>query len=121
MLDKAVEPLFRRRFDIAISFCIVISIMSISSLASSQCSNDCDFSQLSYKTDVLELNLERIRREISSYQRQEEQLFNELQLVRFNYRLGSIQRKEISTNPINNEKNTSEAYKKDFEQRLQSD
>ena len=118
MLDKAVGPLFRRRFDIAISFCAVISMLSISSLASSQCSNDCDFSQLSYKTDVLELNLERIKREIRAYQRQEEQLFNELQLVRFNYRLGSIQRKEISTNPVNNEKSALNGQRYPNEEKL---
>ena len=79
-------------------------LLLIPRLVFSDCLKDCDLTELTFQTELLELNLDRIRQEIRFSQKQEEQLFNELQLVRFNHRLGSIQRKEISSVSIGKEK-----------------
>ena len=76
---------------------MTLLLLSITSIVFSQCSKNCNLTELILQTEVLESNLDRIRHEIRLNKKKEEQLFNELQLFRFNNRLGSIQRKEIST------------------------
>ncbi len=75
----------------------VVLLAFIPGLVASQCLKDCDFSELTYRTELLESNLRRIQRELVLNQRKEEQLFNELQLFRYNDRRGSIQSTKISS------------------------
>ena len=76
---------------------LILALVSIPGVVFPQCSEVCDLTELTFRTEVLESNLDRIRHEIRANQKTEDRLFNELQLVRFNNRLGSIQRKEVST------------------------
>ena len=61
-------------------------------------------SELTYKTELLESNLLRIRDELQGRTKEQERLFNQLQLLRYNDRIGSIQRKIVSTAEITEEK-----------------
>ena len=63
-----------------------------------------DLSELTYTTDLLESNLHRIRGELEVSLKKEEKLFNQLQLLRYNDRIGSIQKKTVSSLEVNTEK-----------------
>ena len=74
-----------------------------------------DVSELTYKTELLESNLLRIRGELEDRTKEQERLFNQLQLLRYNDRIGSIQRKTVSTAEITEEKSnlTVQSYPSD--------
>lgn len=104
LVDQTTKLLVFHMVKIANYHLWTLVLLLIPSLGFSECSKDCDLTELTFQTELLELNLDRIQQEIRFSQKQEEQLFNELQLVRFNHRLGSIQRKEISSVSIGKEK-----------------
>ena len=85
---------------------LLLSLTSpaIPAMPENQSLDDPDASELTYKTELLESNLLRIRNELEGRTKEQERLFNQLQLLRYNDRIGSIQRKTVSTAEITEEK-----------------
>ena len=78
-------------------FLLLGFLISVPYFGFSNCLDGCEPVKFSYQTESLEINLRRIYEELGVNIKAEQQLFNELQLIRFNNRLGSIQKKKIST------------------------
>ena len=81
-----------------------IILLPIPAMSENQIPDGPDLSELTYKTELLESNLLRIRDELEGRTKEQERLFNQLQLLRYNDRIASIQRKTVSTSEITEEK-----------------
>ena len=77
-----------------------IILLPIPAMSENQIPDGPDLSELTYKTELLESNLLRIRDELEGRTKEQERLFNQLQLLRYNDRIASIQRKPVSTSEI---------------------
>ena len=97
---------FRRKFNKYLKILRLlfpITLLPIPALSENQIPDGPDLSELTYKTELLESNLLRIRDELEGRTKEQESLFNQLQLLRYNDRIGSIQRKTVSTSEITEE------------------
>ena len=74
-----------------------LTFSAIPAMSENQTLDGPDISELTYKTELLESNLLRIRGELEGRTKEQERLLNQLQLLRYNDRIGSIQRKTVST------------------------
>ncbi len=83
---------------------VSLTFAALPTMSENQIPDDPDLSELTYKTELLESNLLRIRDELEGRTKEQERLFNQLQLLRYNDRIGSIQRKTLSTVEITEEK-----------------
>ena len=92
-----------------------LTFSAIPAMSENQTLDGPDVSELTYKTELLESNLLRIRGELEGRTKEQERLFNQLQLLRYNDRIGSIQRKTVSTAEITEKKSnvTVQSYPSD--------
>ncbi len=98
-----------------LGFFIILTFSAIPAMSENQSLDGPDVSELTYKTELLESNLLRIHDELEGRTKEQERLFNQLQLLRYNDRIGSIQRKTVSTAEITEEKSnlTVQSYPSD--------